>query len=93
MFFDTFNDTSARVVYNWLLPMGSRLYGEEEVDGLLSDAGLKLTDATHDFVLPYGLYRKIPNGIAGELRGFDTSVGDTPLGERLASVSYWSASV
>jgi ubiquinone/menaquinone biosynthesis C-methylase UbiE len=93
VFFDTFNDTSARVVYNWLLPMGSRLYGESEVDDLLRDANLELTDATHDFVIPYGLYRKIPNGIAGELRGFDTSVGDTAVGERLASVSYWAASV
>jgi SAM-dependent methyltransferase len=93
VFFDTFNDTSARVVYNWLLPMGSRLYGESEVGGLLRDANLELTDATHDFVIPYGLYRKIPNGIAGELRGLDTSVGDTAVGERLASVSYWTASV
>lgn len=93
VFFDTFNDTSARVAYNWLLPMGSRLYAEDEVDGLLHDAGLRLTQATHDFVVPYGLYRKLPNGIAGELRGLDTSLGGTSLGERLASVSYWTASV
>jgi ubiquinone/menaquinone biosynthesis C-methylase UbiE len=93
VFFDTFNDTSARVVYNWLLPMGSRLYSEAEVNGLLRDANLELTDAMHDFVIPYGVYRKIPNGIAGELRGLDTSVGDTAVGERLASVSYWTASV
>ena len=93
VFFDTFNDTSARIVYNWLLPMGSRLYDGTEVNGLLRDAGLELTEAAHDFVVPYGLYRKIPNGVASELRGIDTSFGDTSLGERLASVSYWTASV
>ncbi|MDS0298091.1 class I SAM-dependent methyltransferase [Halogeometricum sp. S1BR25-6] len=93
VFFDTFNDTSARLVYNWLLPMGSRLYGESEVDGLLRDAGLRLTEANHDFVVPYGVYRKMPNGVASELRGLDTSFGGTSLGERLASVSYWTASV
>jgi ubiquinone/menaquinone biosynthesis C-methylase UbiE len=93
VFFDTFNDRSARVAYNWLLPMGSRLYSETEVTRLLGDAGLELVGSSHDFVLPYGLYRKMPNGIAGELRELDTSVGETRLGDSLASVSYWTASV
>jgi SAM-dependent methyltransferase len=93
VFFDTFNDRSARVAYNWLLPMGSRLYSEADVSRLLGDAGLELVEASHDFVLPYGLYRKMPNGIAGELRDLDTSVGKTRLGDKLASVSYWTASV
>jgi ubiquinone/menaquinone biosynthesis C-methylase UbiE len=91
--FDTFNDASARVIYNWLLPMGSRLYAREEVERLVADAGLELDDATHDFVLPYGFYRKIPDGVADTLRSLDTAVGRTSLGRRLASVSYWSATV
>ncbi|RDI71209.1 class I SAM-dependent methyltransferase [Halopelagius longus] len=93
VFFDTFNDTSARVAYNWLLPMGSRLYGDEEVHELLDAAGLSLADVRNDFVLPYGFYRKIPNGVAGAFREADTSFGETSLGERLASVSYWRATV
>jgi ubiquinone/menaquinone biosynthesis C-methylase UbiE len=93
VFFDTFNDRSTRVLYNWLLPMGSRLYGREEVERLIDGAGLTLTDASHDFVLPYGFYRKIPNRLAGAFRSADTAVGDTPLGTHLASVSYWNAHV
>jgi ubiquinone/menaquinone biosynthesis C-methylase UbiE len=93
VFFDTFNDRSTRVLYNWLLPMGSRLYGHEEVKRLIDGAGLTLTDASHDFVLPYGFYRKIPNRLAGAFRNADTAIGDTPLGDRVASVSYWNAHV
>jgi len=93
VFFDTFNDRSTRVLYNWLLPMGSRLYGRTEVRRLVDGAGLTLTDASHDFVLPYGFYRKIPNRLAGAFRSVDTAIVDTPLGPHLASVSYWNAHV
>ncbi|AZH24932.1 class I SAM-dependent methyltransferase [Haloplanus aerogenes] len=93
VFFDTFNDRSTRVLYNWLLPMGSRLYGRGEVERLIDGAGLTLVDASHDFVLPYGFYRKIPNQLAGAFRSADTAIGDTPLGTHLASVSYWNAHV
>ncbi|MFB6080164.1 MAG: class I SAM-dependent methyltransferase [Haloferacaceae archaeon] len=91
--FDTFNDASARVVYNWLLPMGSRLYSRPEVERLIDDAGLELEDASHDFLLPYGFYRKIPDDVADTLRGLDTTAGRTPIGRRLASVSYWQTAV
>ena len=93
VFFDTFNDRSTRVAYNWLLPMGSRLYSRAEVDRLLKGAGLNLVEESHDFILPYGFYRKIPNEIAGEFRSVDTSLVDTEIGQYLASVSYWETSV
>ncbi|QCJ47546.1 class I SAM-dependent methyltransferase [Haloprofundus sp. MHR1] len=93
VFFDTFNSFSSRVVYNWLLPMGSHLYSREDVEQLLSGAGLRLADESHDFILPYGLYRKIPNGIAGELRELDETIRDNEFGEKLSSVSYWNAEV
>jgi ubiquinone/menaquinone biosynthesis C-methylase UbiE len=93
VFFDTFNRLSTRTIYNWLLPMGSRLYSEGEVLRLLHGAGLQLDDEAHDFVLPYGLYRQIPDEIAETFRGADRAIGETPLGRRLASVSYWDARV
>ena len=93
VFFDTFNDRSARVIYNWLLPMGSRLYSRNEVERLIADAGLRLTDEAHDFVLPYGFYRKIPNGIADDFRDLDESVRESAIGRKLSSVSYWDARV
>lgn len=93
VFFDTFNSLSTRTIYNWLLPMGSRLYLKSEVEHLLAGAGLRLAGLDHDFVLPYGLYRKLPNDIAVDLRELDTAVGRTPVGNSLASVSYWDARV
>ncbi len=91
--FDTFNAMSTRTAYNWLLPMGSRLYDDEEVETLIEDTGLELATVEHDFVLPYGLYRKIPDWLADSLRDIDTSVVDHPLGEQFASVSYWNVEV
>ncbi len=91
--FDTFNARSARSVYNWLLPMGSRLYSHAEVDRLLDDVGLTLAEADHDFVVPYGVYRSLPNALAGPLRSADTAAARTGLGRRLASVSYWECTV
>ena len=93
VFFDTFNATSTRSLYNWLLPMGSRLYSEDQVRDLVAGANLQLAGAEHDFILPYGLYRKIPDWLAGRLRAADTSLGRTALGDKLAAVSYWDARV
>lgn len=91
--FDTFNATSTRSIYNWLLPMGSRLYSRTEVEKLLAEADLDLVEEDHDWILPYGFYRKIPGSIAGPIREFDESVGESAVGDSLASVSYWAASV
>ncbi|MFB6168609.1 MAG: class I SAM-dependent methyltransferase [Haloferacaceae archaeon] len=93
VFFDTFNAASVRVLYNWALPMGSRLYDRDEVTDLFAEVELEPTEESHDFVLPFGFYRQIPNGVADELRDVDVAVGQTPVGDRLASVSYWSARV
>jgi ubiquinone/menaquinone biosynthesis C-methylase UbiE len=93
VFFDTFNRFSARSLYNWALPMGSRLYSGREVRSLLSEADLDLTGAEHDWILPYGFYRKVPNSIASAFRSVDGRLGTTGLGDRLASVSYWDARV
>ena len=93
VFFDTFNRFSTRSLYTWALPMGSRLYSSREVDRLLSDTGLELDRADHDWVFPYGFYRKVPNSVASGFRWADNAVGATPVGRWLASVSYWSATV
>lgn len=93
VFFDTFNRYSTRSVYTWLLPMGSRLYSRVEVENLLYGAGLELESDAHDFVLPYGFYREIPNEVAGRFRELDTKLRGSGVGEKLASVSYWNARV
>jgi SAM-dependent methyltransferase len=93
VFFDTFNAGSLRSVYNWALPMGSRLYSRERVDGLLSDTGLHLAKAEHDFVLPYGFYRQIPDVVAERFRAVDERVVETPVGPHIATVSFWDARV
>jgi ubiquinone/menaquinone biosynthesis C-methylase UbiE len=93
VFFDTFKRFSFRSVYNFALPMGSRLYSTGEVERLLRGAGLQLEGADHDFVLPYGFYRQVPSGVARPFREVGTALLRTPLGRRLASVSYWDARV
>ena len=93
VFFDTFNRYSARSLYTWTLPMGSRLYSGSEVQDMLDSADLTLERAEHDWVFPYGLYREIPNVLASGFRKVDTGLGRTPLGRYLASVSYWDARV
>ncbi|ELY91606.1 class I SAM-dependent methyltransferase [Natrinema altunense] len=91
--FDTFNRFSTRSVYNWALPMGSRLYSTSEVAVLLAKTDLTLVDVEDDFLLPYGLYRSIPNGLASPLRALDKAVGELPITDHFASVSYWNARV
>jgi SAM-dependent methyltransferase len=91
--FDTYNRLSGRVLYNWALPMGSRLYSRSEVDRLIDGAGLYLTGELHEFLVPFGLYRKLPGGVARAFRRAESTVGDTGPGNRLASISYWAAAV
>jgi SAM-dependent methyltransferase len=93
VFFDTFNRYSTRSLYNWALPMGSRLYSGSEVRELLDGADLELVKAEHDWIGPYGFYRKLPNTLASGFRKLDTGVGSTALGRYLASVSYWDGRV
>ena len=91
IFFDTFKQYSARTLYNWALPMGSRLYSTGEVRELLDAVGLTLVSAEHDWIFPYGLYRGIPNRIASGLRWIDGGIRRLPAGRFLATVSYWNA--
>ncbi|WP_181685679.1 class I SAM-dependent methyltransferase [Halorhabdus salina] len=93
VFFDTFNRFSARSIYNWALPMGSRLYSRWEVNSLLDEADLELVGANHDFIVPYGFYRAIPDGLASAFRSVDRAVSAIPGGDRLSSVSYWECRV
>ncbi|GAA0452764.1 methyltransferase domain-containing protein [Halococcus dombrowskii] len=89
--FDTFRRFSTRSIYNWLLPMGSRLYARAEIEELLDGAGLQLVGEEHDFFFPYGLYRQLPDAMATRVRELDDVIMDSPIGEYVASVSYWDA--
>lgn len=91
--FDTFNKRSSRRAYNWLLPMGSHLYSENEVLQLLDGAGLYLESVEHEFVVPYGIYREIPQTVANAIYAVDQRLTDRWIGQWLASVSYWNACV
>ncbi len=91
--FDTFNRFSTRSIYNWALPMGSRLYSKSEVATLLAKTDLTLVEVEDDFLLPYGLYRSIPNDLATPLRKLDLTIGGHPITDHFASVSYWNTQV
>ncbi|ADJ16230.1 class I SAM-dependent methyltransferase [Halalkalicoccus jeotgali] len=91
--FDTFNTPSTRSIYNWLLPMGSRLYADEDVHAMLDRTGYKLADSSHDFLLPYGLYRAIPRALADGFYRIESELRATEFLGEFPSVSYWSARV
>ncbi|WIV68124.1 class I SAM-dependent methyltransferase [Natrialbaceae archaeon AArc-T1-2] len=91
--FDTFNRFSTRSIYNWALPMGSRLYSKSEVSVLLAKTNLTLVDVEDDFLFPYGLYRQLPNSFAEPIRSLDRTLGRVPNVDHLASVSYWNTRV
>ncbi|AHF98764.1 S-adenosylmethionine-dependent methyltransferase [Halostagnicola larsenii XH-48] len=91
--FDTFNRFSSRSIYNWALPMGSRLYSKSEVSVLLAKTELKLEAVEDDFIVPYGFYRSVPNVFASPIRRLDSLVGTLPITDHLSSVSYWNTSV
>jgi len=86
--FDTFNKGSARVVYNRFLPMGSRLYSEGDVNGVVEEAGVELVDRRDDFVVPFGVYRAIPKALAKGFRAVDDAAQSVG-GDSLSSVTYW----
>lgn len=91
--FDTFKRYSFRSIYNWALPMGSQLVSTGEVEAWLDAAGLDLRAVVNDWILPYGFYRVVPLGLARLLRPLDDRIVRLPGCKRLASVSYWTASV
>lgn len=91
--FDTFNTPSTRSIYNWLLPMGSRLYDDDDVHAMLERTGYELTDSAHDFLLPYGFYRAIPRSVADAFYRVDSGLRETEAGNGFASVSYWDARI
>ena len=91
IFFDTFNRFSTRVLYNWALPMGSRLYSGSDVQALLDSVDLELVNVEHDWIAPYGFYRSLPNAVASGIRAVDSRLVNTRVGAPLGSVSYWEA--
>ena len=91
--FDTFNRYSTRSIYNWALPMGSRLYSRREVRELLDANGLTIESVADDFLLPYGFYRLIPYSLAAPIWKGDRSLGRAPAMDRLASVSFYETRI
>lgn len=90
--FDTFNRFSSRSLYNWALPMGSRLASHKDVRGWLADAALDLDRVEHDWILPYGFYRVVPLRLARLIRPIDATLSRIPVVGATASVSYWRVS-
>lgn len=88
--FDTFMRSSARVLYTRFLPMGSRLYDEDDVRDFVEEAGLELAERDADFYFPFGLYRVTPKAVASAVRGVDESL-QSAAGDRFCSVGYWRA--
>lgn len=91
--FDTFNAKSGRSLYNPLLPMGSRLYSEDEVQDLMKETGLQRVRRKDEFLLPFGTYRYAPDFVADAMNSIDETLISFGPGKALSSVTYWKSSV
>jgi ubiquinone/menaquinone biosynthesis C-methylase UbiE len=91
--FDTFNAYSARFLYNWILPMDSKLHKNSDISKLLLNINTKSVKSTNDFFFPYGLYRKLPFLFAKGVKYLDSRMTSTDVGKRFSTVSYWSISI
>lgn len=88
--FDTFSLSSLRIFYNNILPMDSRLYSDEEVEELADAVGLKIEGSRESFVVPFAVYRYVPDMFADAVRDLDHSMLNKEAGRKLASVIYWT---
>lgn len=87
--FDTFSFSSFRIFYNKMLPMGSRLYKEEEVRELANKLGLKIDKKLESFALPFGVYRYAPDFMIKPFTELNQKMLDNKIFQNLASVGYW----
>ncbi|MFB6215617.1 MAG: class I SAM-dependent methyltransferase [Candidatus Aenigmatarchaeota archaeon] len=90
--FDTFNLSSFRILYNFALPMQSHLYTKKDIEDVAEDLGLTVESRIHDFVIPFGFYRHMPDLSAGFLKWIDRGAQKRRFWKKLASVTYWSLS-
>ncbi|PTD94651.1 SAM-dependent methyltransferase [archaeon SCG-AAA382B04] len=87
--FDTFSFSSFRILYNKLLPMGSRLYSEDEVQELAKNLDLKIDKKLEGFAIPFGVYRYAPDFIISTFKELDENMLNSNVLKNLASVTYW----
>jgi len=87
--FDTFSFSSFRILYNRLLPMGSKLYSDEEVNDLAKKCNLNIMKKLNGFAVPFAVYRYSPDFIIGAFQNINEKMLNIDLGRKLSSVNYW----
>lgn len=87
--FDTFSFSSFRILYNKLLPMGSRLYSDDEVYELAEKLGLEVNKKLENFAIPFGVYRYAPDFIIDKVKDLDKNMLKSDIWRNIASVTYW----
>lgn len=91
--YDYFSTWSLRILYDWLLPMGSHLHRPRAVRQMLRGLGLDGIQETRRMFVPYGAVRGRSGLLARALIGLDRAVSRAPVARRLDSVVYVSARV
>ncbi|MFP3871643.1 MAG: methyltransferase domain-containing protein [Candidatus Aenigmatarchaeota archaeon] len=86
--FESLHPFSLRMLYQWALPQGSRLYSNSFLKEELGHMPEVEKVRSHErFVVPYGIYQLMPLDLAEELIKVDEKISEEE--KWLASTIYW----
>ncbi len=86
--FESLHPLSLRMLYQWALPQGSRLYSNSFLkDKFKNNPVVKKVRSHQKFVIPYGIYQNMPEDLCEEIMDLDEKISDKH--EWLASTVYW----
>ncbi|MEF8873978.1 MAG: class I SAM-dependent methyltransferase, partial [Candidatus Thermoplasmatota archaeon] len=86
--FESLHPLSLRMLYQWALPQGSRLYSNSFLRKKFDQVSKVKEVRSHEkFIIPYGIYQSMPLDLAEGVIELDEEI--TEKGELLASTVYW----
>lgn len=91
--YDYFNFWSLRILYDWMLPMGSYLHRSRKVNAMLRDVGLENIEEERRHFMPYGAIRNKSGPHISALIGLDRLVNNIPVARRTNSIIYVAGEV
>lgn len=86
--FESLHPLSLRMLYQWALPQGSRLYSNSFLkEKFRNNPVVKKVRSHEKFIIPYGIYQTMPEDLGEEIMDLDEKISDKH--EWLASTVYW----
>ncbi len=86
--FESLHPLSLRMLYQWALPQGSRLYSNSFLKEIFHEVSVVKKVKSHErFIIPYGIYQSLPLDLTEEIMELDEKTAEDQ--EWLASTIYW----